>query len=241
VQLTKALANKGIYSYGLMNQGNILWRLGRYDEAKAKLAEATEIAQKSKPKPNKDLLSWISLFSAQMYLSERKFAEAIKLSEEAIELVGSDLKPVTVRATYTLGLAYSLSGRTAQGRKYCESAVRLAPSLRDPAPLSNALLALAETSLMVGDNKTALTRADEAQTRFAASKQYESEWRSLLIVAQAYRKVQDKQRSKQNATGAQTALENMRREWDSESYNGYTVRPDIEVLLKQLQELLKEE
>src|SRR5215213_1791240 len=111
VQLTNALANRGIYSYALMNQGNILWQLGRYNEARTKFAQAAEIAEKSQPKPNKDLLSWISLFSAQMYLSERNISEAISSSEKAITLAGSDLKAVTVRATYTLGLAQSLAGR----------------------------------------------------------------------------------------------------------------------------------
>jgi serine/threonine protein kinase/Tfp pilus assembly protein PilF len=240
-QLSNGLANRGIYSYALMNQGNILWQLGRYDEARAKFAEATKIAQKSQPKPNKDLLSWISLFSAQMNLSERNLGGAIRSSEEAIKLAGGDLKTVTVRATYTLGLAHSLSGRATLGRKYCENAVRLAQSLRDPAPLSNALLGLAETSLMTGDSKTALTKAAEAQTRFATSRQHESEWRSLLIEAEAYKKAQDRLRSKEIAAQAQTVLEIIRNEWDLENYNGYTTRPDIEVLLKKLQQLLREE
>ena len=54
-QLSNGLANRGIYSYALMNQGNVLWQLGRYDEARAKFGEATEIAEKSQPKPNLEI------------------------------------------------------------------------------------------------------------------------------------------------------------------------------------------
>ncbi len=232
VQLTAALANRGTYSYALMNQGNVLWQLGRYDEARAKFAEATEIAEKSQPKPNKDLLSWISLFSAQMYLSESNFGEAVRFSEQAIELGGSNLKAVTVRATYTLGLAHSRAGKNSVGRKYCEEAVRQAQSLRDPLPLSGALLALAETSLTAGDGKFALATASEAENRFGAAKQLESQWRAILVKLRAANKTGDEQTSRQFASQAEAVRAALGHEWGQENYRSYLSRPDISVLSK---------
>lgn len=232
VRLTEALANRGMYSYALMNQGNMLWQLGRYDEAKTKFAQATDIAQKSQPKPNKDLLSWISLFSAQMYLSERKFNEAIESSQQAITLGGSNLKAVTVRATYTLGLAHSLAGRTSVGRKYCENAVLLAQSLRDPLPLSGALLALAQASLNLGDTQSALTSASQAEQRFAAANQHESQWRALLMMSRAVGATAQTETTQQFASQAKAVRAALEQEWGQENYRSYLSRPDVSVLGK---------
>src|SRR5205814_6954842 len=111
---------------------NALWQLGRYDQAQTAFASALEIGNNAGKEPNKELLAWANLFIGQMALSQRQFSEAAAASEKALALAGSGLKPVMIRATYTLGLAQSLNGQRTPGRKLCEKAVEMARSMRDP-------------------------------------------------------------------------------------------------------------
>lgn len=234
-RINKGLGNKDNAGYASMNRGNMLWQLGRYEEARAALAEALETGNNAGHKPNNELLAWANLFSAQLALSERKFNEAADSSKKALALAGSALKPVAVRANSTFGLAQSFNGHPDSGLKYCERAVELARSMRDPMPFSVALLALAEADLDFGDSRAALTNASEAQTRFTSAKQYESEWRALAIQAQASSKLGDRQSSQLSASQAKTTLQTLEQEWDSEDYNRYVMRPDIRVALNQLE------
>ena len=64
-----------------------------------------------------------------------------------------------MRAKSILGVAQTISGQAAAGRKQCEDAVTEARTLKDPFLLSQALLALAEAALNAGDAQAALNAA----------------------------------------------------------------------------------
>lgn len=226
-RIGESLAAKLSSGYAAMNRGNMLWQLGRYEEARAALNTALEIGTNAGHESNKDLLAWANLFSAQMALSQRKFGEAIAASEKALAIAGSGLKPVAVRATYTLGLAQSFSGHSGPGRKNCEKAVELARGMRDPRPLAEGLLALAEAELNSGDGQLAFTSASEGERRFAAAKQHEFQWRALLIEARAASKTGDQQTSQQLASQAQAVRTVLELEWGRDSYRSYLSRPDV--------------
>jgi hypothetical protein len=103
----------------------------------------------------------------------------------------------------------------------------MAQSLRDPMPLSGALLALAEASLNAGDSEFALTTASEAEKRFAAAKQFDSQWRALLIKSRAADKIGEKQSSQQLASQAQAVRGDLEQEWGKANYQSYLSRPDV--------------
>lgn len=164
-------------AYNQHNRANILWRLGRPDEARNALADAFQLAINPK-NDYKALLPEIRLSYAQAFLSERKFGEAIKQSEEAIKLAGTRYVNVQIAAQYTLGLAKSLSGSTTEGLKLCDAATKAAIASKDAALNSQAMLAQAETALVGGQADLALKLATQAGERFAGNGQQESEWRA---------------------------------------------------------------
>jgi tetratricopeptide (TPR) repeat protein/tRNA A-37 threonylcarbamoyl transferase component Bud32 len=204
------------------------WRLGRYEDALAGLAEALKFAEGGEG--YKDLLTDATWSGAALALSQKKFPEASSKALKALELAGSEFKLNAVRAGATLGLAQARSGQAQAGRKRCDDAVTLARTMRDPRPLSDALLALAEAALAAGDAQTAFNSAAEALQRFAAAKQFESEWWALAIQARASEKLGDKDNARQLASMAEAKLSSLEQKWGSDNYKSYLTRPDVEEL-----------
>lgn len=230
----KAIDAKVILGNAAVNSGAVLWRLGRYEDASIKLAEAHALAQPAEGEPIKDLLADVTLATADMALSQRKFSEAIDKAQKAISIAGTQYKVTAVRARATLCLAEALSGKTAAGRKHCDEAVELAQTLRNPLPLSQALLASAECALAAGDPQAALNAATEAQQRFAASKQHEHEWRAYAILARAAEKLGDKDKARQMASEATRILSTLEQTFGGNNYRTYLTRRDIEDLRTQI-------
>jgi tetratricopeptide (TPR) repeat protein len=224
-RIAESTSNKLSGGYAIMNQGNMLWQLGRYEDGADQFGWALNIAN-SEASRNQDLLAWLNLFTAQMALSRNDLNEAVERSKRAQSL-GSNLKPVFVRATFVLGLAESLSGRYQSGRKLCDKAVELARAMRDPRPLPEALLALSEAALKSGDLPTAASSAAEAAQRFQQANQHESEWRALAIQARA---TTDRATGEATVRQMNSALEVLRRDLGNESFEFYLRRPDVRSL-----------
>lgn len=231
----KSLNAKLNMGYIANNRAEALWQLGRYPEARAALAESLEIAEPQGHEPYKDLQLQVHLTKARLALSERKLSEASAEAQKVLDMAGSGFNSTAVEAGYVLGLTQSLSGHAAEGRKRCEGAVNAARNLRSPLLLSNALLALAECALLAGDAQAASTTAREAQQRFAAAGQHESEWRALLIEASANERSGDKTGTQQLALQASSILADLEQRWGSEHYKTYLERPDVKELRHRLQ------
>jgi serine/threonine protein kinase/Flp pilus assembly protein TadD len=231
----KSLNAKLNMGYIADNRADALWQLGRYPEARAALAESLEIAEPQGREPYKDLQLQVHLTKARLALSERKLSEASAEAQKTLDIAGSEDKSTVVEAGYVLGLTQSLSGHAGEGRKRCEGAVNAARDLRAPLLLSNALLALAECALLAGDAQAASTTAVEAQQRFAAAGQPESEWRALVIEASANERSGDKTRGQQLALQVSRILADLEQRWGSEHYKTYLERPDVKESRHRLQ------
>jgi len=229
-----ARAFKPISGYAADYRGTALWQIGRYEEARQALAEALAIAEMLGHDPYKELLADATLSEAQMALSQRKFQDAIKKAQEALDLAGSEFKVISVRAGYTLALAQAFSGQISSARKHSESAASLARSMRNPLHLSGALLAMAEIAMISGDVQAASAAASEAQQRFASGKQRDSEWRALLLKARAIEKAGDKTGAHQIAPQAVAILATLEQEYGSDNYKSYLARPDVQEYRRQL-------
>jgi hypothetical protein len=167
---------------------------------------------------------------AQARLSERKYAEAINLSTEALAGAGQKDPEVAIQAKYTLGLAKALSGDAKQGFSLCEEAVKMASSAGDFGLHSRALLVEAEAALLNNDAAQALKLAMEAQVRFAGTSQLESEWRAWVIASRASRQLNDKDKSEEQLRNAQNARSKLEQVWGVEAFKQYSSsRPDIQV------------
>jgi tetratricopeptide (TPR) repeat protein len=182
----------------------------------------------------KQVLAEIQTINAQIALSQRRLPDARSKSAEAIEMAGEQYKDLAVEARYTLGLALARAGASRDGQKACAEAVEMARNLGDAALLSRAILAAAEADLKNGDAQNALTNALQAQTRFAAAGQTESEWRAWLIAALASRSKGDNAAAQDEQSRAAQLLPQLEERWGVESFNLYLNRPDIQEAHKQL-------
>jgi serine/threonine protein kinase/lipoprotein NlpI len=236
-KIVSQLETKLVVGFALMNRGTMLWQIGRYDDAERDLAAALAIAENSGHKPHKELLAWTRVSKGKLALSKGNPQEAINESKEAMKLARPELKAIAVHAGYTLGLAQSLSGQPAAGRKNCEDAVALAKDLPDPLPLSHAWLALALSALHRGDVQTAMAVAKEAQERFTKAKQYESESRAWLVQAKAAGKMGDSARARDAESQAAAVLTKLEQQWGSENYRSFLRRPDVKLMREMSQYL----
>jgi tetratricopeptide (TPR) repeat protein/predicted Ser/Thr protein kinase len=210
------------------------WQLSDYEKARVDINEALQIAEPGEGKPNLQLDAATYVTRSRMALSSEQFSDAIADGNKAIQISATKFKSVDVRANFTICLAEARSGRAATGRKNCETALTLARTLPDYALLSLSLLANAEAALLAGDAQTALANATEAQERFSAAQQRESEWRGLLIQSRAAQKLGDNNRSRELMEKVRTSLSALEQSWGNENYRQYVTRRDVKTALASL-------
>jgi len=237
-RISTSLNRKLSAGYASVARAEILTQLGRFDEAHNALSEALTTAENGGHDPYKELLALAHLTMASLSLIQSKMPEAIKEGEAALSLSEPDFKSTAIRAKSILGLARSATGQKAAGRKQCEDAVTEARMQRDPFQLSQVLLALADAALNAGDAEAALNTASEAQQRFAAANQHESEWQALALMGLAAEKTADKNKAREFASRANSVLTSLEQPWGSEAYQRYLNRGDVQQLRQKVSVLL---
>jgi tetratricopeptide (TPR) repeat protein len=236
-EINKSLNAKLSVGYALTNRSNVLWQIGRYEEARAALDEATSIA--GRPDGGyKQWLAEIDMIAGRMELSYWHLQESKVKSQRALGLATTQYKDTAIRAKCTLGLAQSRSGAAVAGSRLCKEAIQMAISTGDPQLLSGALLASAEAMLESGDAHRALETAQQARESFVRFGQQESEWRAWLIAAQTKRRLGEETLVHEYASNANARFIDLEQKWGSEVYKGYLARPDIQRSRKQLEQLL---
>lgn len=231
----KNLGEKRSIAYNRMNLGHILWQLGRYEDARSSLDEAEAIANVTQ---SMAVLAEIKLIRAQIELSSGHYPEAIKGSQGALELAGKQFRDVAVLAKITLGLSQTLAGNKLPGRHTCEEALAMARDESEESLISDATLALATALYESGDAAGALKQALIAAERAARFGEQEPAWRASLIAARSSLRAGDKEEARQHAAKANDALANLQAQWGAETFERYQSRPDIQILRKQLSEVV---
>jgi tetratricopeptide (TPR) repeat protein len=236
-RINKSLGAKVGMGWDQMNRAAALWPLGRYEEAKVALDVAYSIA--AEPEAGfKDQLAWVELTGANMALSLGRREEAMKRATAALKLAGRDYKDLALQAKQTLAITQAISGAPKQAAALGEEAIDAAKELKLPRLLSAALLASAQIRIAGGDAKGALAKAQEAQMMFASGAQLESEWRAWLVSARSVSLAGDKSTAYEYATRAASRRAALESRWGADNYRGYSRRPDIQVCLKQLAQLI---
>ncbi|HEV8483453.1 MAG TPA: tetratricopeptide repeat protein [Blastocatellia bacterium] len=236
-KINQSLGAKVDMGYDQMNRGRVLWKLGRYQEARAALDEAFKIADRPEAS-YKVVLAWVHLTNSLMALSERRFADAEAKGRQALELAGIQYKDVAVQAKCGIALAEASSGAPQSARKLCDEAIATAKEMNHPRLLSTSRMVLAEVLLLSNDPEGAKANALEAQAMFAQSAQKDSEWRAWLIAARASGLSGDKSTTIDYASRADALCAGLQQTWGVEAYEGYMRRPDIRTYRKQLSQLL---
>ena len=224
----EALPNKLRILFSKINRGNILWRLGQYDDAQLLFDDL--LAATGDPKNGfAQFEPLVQVTVAQARLSQRNFSEAIRLSDQALKAAGPKDPEVAIQSAYTLGLAKAFSGDLKGGTKFCQDAVKMAATAGDFTLHSRALLAEAEAALLADDGRSALKLAMEAQPRFARGSQYESEWRAWVIASRASQKLGEKNQSEEQLRSAQSAWSKLQQQWGTSAFKQFALRPDVQV------------
>ncbi len=236
---SKKLSDQQGIAYSFFHRGGVLWKLGRYTEARTALDQATVLAQSS---GKRALLAEIYQYEAEMALSQRLFSAAIAKSQQALAMPEAQDSHTLPEVKSVLGLAQVLSGAKSQGRQMCQDAfVSAASHSSETALLSKAQLALAEAMLETGDAQSALANALQAQDSFARSGQQDSEWHALLIAALASRAAGDQAKARDYASQASQILSDLQQSLlkiGGIEASGYLARPDIKYSHRRLGELL---
>ena len=217
--------NNHLYAgYCLADKGDSIWRLGRYQEARDALAQASAIANQDDK--IKRLLAKIVLIETNLALSERRFPVARSKARQALSL--NHKTEHEVDAKYLLGMALASSGMTREGRALCEQAVEAARHMHDPQMLPSALLALAEVMLEGGDAQRALAAALEAQEMLTRVGRQESEWRALLVAARASERAGNSAIAGEYLSKANSILAELENKWGTQAFYVYLSRPDVQ-------------
>jgi tetratricopeptide (TPR) repeat protein len=232
-RINESLGAKLNLAYDLMNRGNILWLLGRYKEGRDLLNRALSMANRPEA-GDKQLSALIYMWNAKLALSEYRLPQAKAISQQALNIAGTQYKEVIVQAKYTLGLAQGLSGMPQSGVSLCEEALALSTEMGNPRLLSDSHLALAEVVLELGDAQRSLATALQAQAICARLGKQESEWRAYLIAARACQRTGDNVAARDYATRARSMLSNIQQMLGVEFYPSYIRRGDIRKYLKEL-------
>lgn len=235
--INKRLNFRQNLAYNRMNNSSVLWQLGRYEEARASLAEASQLASQSKDS-YPAVLAEIQMIEAQIALSERRFPEAKQISERAIKEAGASYLDVSFGAKITLGLAQAFSGQAREAKRTCEEALAMAERTGEDALISEAMLALAEALYESGDHDGALTRALTVRERLARSGEQESQWRVWLLAARISLRKGETAAAQEQLARANDALLKLQTQWGAEAFDRYQSRKDILFLRKQLSEAL---
>jgi hypothetical protein len=210
--------------------------LGRYSEAQTLLDNAAAIADKPGGEI-KQLSVGLKLTMAEMALSQGRFADARTRAGNVLASVGPEFKNIVTSAKAVVGLAESYGGAAAAGKQKMLEAVDLAKQLHDPVQLASAQLGTAEAMVLAGDSPGASVNALQALEVFGRLGQQASEWRALLVAAQANQNMGDKSKAREYAMRAKDLLAKLEQRWGSENYTSYLNRSDVQRLRKQLDQL----
>ncbi|MEP6719642.1 MAG: protein kinase [bacterium] len=224
--------------YNLTDRSEVLWRLGRYDDAQSLLTQADAIANKPGGEL-KRLSAEVEFIKAQIALSQGHFPEAKEAATRTLEKAGTEFKNLAMTAKLLMGLAQSYGGAAAAGKALAIQAFEAAKQLADPAQLAEAQLTFAETMLVSGDSQAAAANAQQAADTFIRLGQAESAWRAQTVLAQATQNLGDKTKAREYALRARDSLSKLEQRWNAESYKSYLSRPDIQRLRKQLDQLAR--
>lgn len=224
--IDKSLGNQSGVGYGLAKRVSVLWRLGRYEEARELLAQVALMTNQSGG-GNKELSVQIHVIRAEMALSQFQFAEAGTQVERALALAGSQYPDNLVEAKRVLGLAQAVSGARREGLRSCGEAVEMATRSNNAHLIEKTTLALAQAMLESGDAQGALTTALRAQEGFARHGQLISDWQAWAVATRASQLIGDQDKAREYVARASDSLTRIREQWGDEAYKIYLDRPDV--------------
>jgi tetratricopeptide (TPR) repeat protein len=221
-----------------------LWRLGRYDEAEEMLVSIS-----ADDKGRADIAAGIASNQAQILLSQGQFRKALTVAQKALQTLpevtaatNADLKGVVARsyaeldqgkeASQEADQLLTLARREANKDRAADEGKKV-----DEGMVASAELVEAEVALHAHLAAKAMPMAQAALQYFKEKDIKQSEWMSLLSMAEAAKESGDEGTAEKSAKEAIDILRNLEQNWGSPVFRQYSSRPDIQVDLKKLSTL----
>jgi tetratricopeptide (TPR) repeat protein len=217
-------------AFSLINQTDALNNLGRFDEAKAKLAEAEELIRKSDSL--KQLDAKIQLRRAQIALNENDLGKAVEIAEKIPSPPADSSAAMEIRRIIAVAKT-KMNPKAAANAQLCEQVLQLAGKTTDSRAANNAKLSIAEAYLLNGNPAKALTAALEVKDYFAGKNRNESAWRALFIAAAAEKSNANPANAREFAAKALETLQKIKSEWGEDYFKNYLSKPDIRLFYEQ--------
>jgi len=218
--------------YQTLHCAEVLWRLGRYEDATTMLESIT--AQDAK---RPDIARNIAQTQAGMLLSQGKFPEAMKIASRATQQYPKLPTGTVIDLKSVAALALAQTGRTREAQAASQELLALAQGTQDEGLIAETSMTQATLDLLAGAPESARTLAQSANLYFSAKKEVESDWMSLLSAAEASSALGDKAHSAQLAKQVVDKLHVIEQNWSSPVFGQYRSRPDIQTAFKTLSKL----
>lgn len=239
-QLNKILNNPLNAAYALLNQGRMLVRLGRYDDATAAFRELDSYLNAlSDDNTYKPLWrAWSHLVLGRMYLSSRDLQKARAECAEALKVARPDDAETLAEIKATQALIEADLSTATDARKLGNAAISLLPPGDATEHLGSVNLLVAEARLRYGDVKGALSSSMIALKVFSKIRESELEWRAWLIAALAHEKLGDLNAAKSEMERSRSLLEELQKKWGRDAFISYVARPDVKYWLASSESLI---
>jgi tetratricopeptide (TPR) repeat protein len=211
---------------GLVNCADMLWRLGRYQEA-------NDLLDRVGANRSKTVDALITRLQAKMALSRGEFFKARDAARRALA-AGVDSDGQRAEWNGILAEAEIASGNRAQAVHIAELARQLADRAGNPRRVAEIELAQSEAALAMGEWPRAGENAKSAAVWAAGAGNTETEWRCWWLAARAATGAGRKSEAHELAEKANNLLAGLAQKWDPEDFRTYLTRPDLELAKHQL-------
>lgn len=236
-EITKSLDQKDRLVYALIYRAEMLYQLGRSQDASLDIAEAKRHAA-SPDNSNKSLMAEILLLESRLALSLLETKRAITTINQVKIYSAAEQEDILLKARAINCLAQALSGTLRNGNKQCHEIVSSAQTVKKAGVLPEIQLLLSQIEHATGNWQKCAESASEAQKHFANLQQSEPEWRACLLAAIANRNLANQSEAVRWAAQANKALSALKEKLGDGAFADYEQRPDIRQLVIQLKSLL---
>lgn len=181
-RINRSLGREQLGAYAMLNKGQALMQLGRLTEARQILGQTGESAEKVQ---DGQLASWVSLLLAKCALFDGQYDRAFEESRKALRLSGQQVEEIFITSNIIMATATLRSGNIEQAERHCRSALAAAEKNGNSRLLAEIKLRQSEIFLSERKAAEALEEALSARIYFAGQQSPYSEWRALVLAAQA--------------------------------------------------------
>jgi tetratricopeptide (TPR) repeat protein len=215
--------------YELVKCAEVLGRLGRYDEAEARLSA---ISANAAARPN--VTEAIENVQARMLLSKRKYKEALQIARHAWTAY-KNLSPThQMEIGYVITVAEVELGRLEDAQRDVQQIAEIARRDSEPELIAESSYLFALVDLRSKAPERAIREAESARRYFAEKQEVEWLWMSEACIAAAAKLERNPADAAQRAKKALDTLNGLQQTWGSAAFQQYSSRPDVQVASKEL-------